>query len=153
MVKSFQGVRVVETKKNEAALTVGACMSTKLITFRPEDPVLKVVEVFAQKKISGAPVVDDAGKLIGMISEGDCLQEVIRGKYSNTPQYPSTVENYMTREVRTLQQDMSLFEAAQAFRVEKVRRFPVLSASGQLVGQISISDVIRVFARLQATTW
>ncbi len=152
MVKSFQGVRVVEPKKIAAPIMVKDHMSTNLVTFYPEDSIDHVLEMLTKRKISGAPVVNHDGKLVGIISEVDCLKEIIKGKYSNTPSFPGKVEEHMTKDVITLSPEMSLFDAAQKFLELKIRRFPVLK-NEQLVGQISLSDIIRAFPKLKETTW
>lgn len=152
MVKSFQGVRVVEPKKTAAPIMVKDHMSTNLVTFYPEDSIDHVLEMLTKRKISGAPVVNHDGKLVGIISEVDCLKEIIKGKYSNTPSFPGKVEEHMTKDVITLSPEMSLFDAAQKFLELKIRRFPVMK-NEQLVGQISLSDIIRAFPKLKETTW
>lgn len=153
MVKSFQGVRVVEPKKSPLdQILVKDHMSTNLITFRPNDSIDQVLEVLTKKKISGAPVLDESGSLVGIISEVDCLKEIIKGKYTNTPKFPGKVSEHMTENVITLSPDLSLFDAAQKFLELKIRRFPVMK-DGRLVGQISLSDVIRAFPKLKQTTW
>ncbi|PRY88134.1 CBS domain-containing protein [Mongoliibacter ruber] len=152
MVKSFQGVRVVEGKKTAAPIMVKDHMSTNLVTFYPEDSIDHVLEMLTKRKISGAPVINHDGNLVGIISEVDCLKEIIKGKYSNTPSFPGKVEEHMTINVLTLSPEMSLFDAAQKFLELKIRRFPVLK-DGNLVGQISLSDIIRAFPKLKETTW
>ncbi|RPA68854.1 CBS domain-containing protein [Cyclobacteriaceae bacterium YHN15] len=152
MVKSFQGVRVVESKKAADPILVKDHMSTNLVTFHPEDSIDHVLEMLTKRKISGAPVVDKSGDLVGIISEVDCLKEIIKGKYSNTPSFPASVSEHMTQNVITLSPEMSLFDAAQKFLELKIRRFPVMK-DGRLVGQISLSDIIRAFPKLKSTTW
>jgi CBS domain-containing protein len=153
MVKSFQGVRVVEPKKAPIQqILVKDNMSTTLVTFNPDDTIEQVMEILTKKKISGGPVVDSSGMLVGIISEVDCLREIIKGKYSNTPKFPGKVSEHMTEGVHTLSPELSLFDAAQKFLELKIRRFPVLK-DGRLVGQISLSDVIRAFPKLRETTW
>jgi CBS domain-containing protein len=152
MVKSFQGVRVVEPKKTAAPVLVKDHMSTNLIVFRPEDSIDHVLDMLTQKKISGAPVVNGDGQLVGIISKVDCLKEIIKGKYSNTPKFPGKVAEHMTEDVITLSPEMSIFDAAQKFLELKIRRFPVLK-DGRLIGQISLSDIIRAFPKLKSTTW
>jgi CBS domain-containing protein len=152
MVKSFQGVRAVEPKKTADPILVKDHMSTNLVTFYPEDSIDHVLEMLTKRKISGAPVVDKSGELVGIISEVDCLKEIIKGKYSNTPSFPSSVSEHMTKNVITLSPEMSLFDAAQKFLELKIRRFPVMK-EGRLVGQISLSDIIRAFPKLKSTTW
>jgi len=153
MVKSFQGVRVVEAKKSPLVqILVKDHMSTNLITFRPDDSIDQVLDMLTKRKISGAPVLDESGDLVGIISEVDCLKEIIKGKYTNTPKFPGKVSEHMTKNVITMSPDLSLFDAAQKFLELKIRRFPVLK-DGRLVGQISLSDVIRAFPKLRQTTW
>lgn len=152
MVKSFQGVRVVDSKKTAAPILVNDHMTTNLVTFRPSDTIDHVLDLLTKRKISGAPVVDSDGNLVGIISEVDCLKEIIKGKYSNTPTFPGKVEEHMTKNVMTLSPDLSLFDAAQKFLDNKIRRFPVMK-DGRLVGQISLSDIIRAFPKLRETTW
>jgi CBS domain-containing protein len=152
MVKSYQGVRVVENKKNLPPLYVQDFMSTNLCTFKPDDTIEHVVHILTTKKISGGPVVDDSGKLVGMISEGDCLKEIIKGKYSNTPRLVGRVEEHMTHEVLTMSPNMTIFDAAQKFLTLRIRRFPVL-LEGELVGQISTSDIIKAVQELKSSTW
>ena len=153
MVKSFQGVRVIEPKKSPLVqILVKDHMSTNLITFRPNDSIDQVLEALTKKKISGAPVLDESGALVGIISEVDCLKEIIKGKYTNTPKFPGKVSEHMTENVITLSPDLSLFDAAQKFLELKIRRFPVMK-DGKLVGQISLSDIIRAFPKLKQTTW
>ncbi|GAA0881011.1 CBS domain-containing protein [Algoriphagus jejuensis] len=152
MVKSFQGVRVVEPKTPIQQILVRDHMTTSLVTFKLEDSIDQVLELMTQRKISGGPVVDEAGGLVGIISEWDCLAEIIRGKYTNTIRFPAKVKEHMSTEVITVSPDLSLFDAAQKFLEHKIRRFPVLK-DGHLVGQISLSDVIRAFPKLKHTTW
>ncbi|UZD22416.1 CBS domain-containing protein [Algoriphagus halophytocola] len=153
MVKSFQGVRMAEPKKAPIPqIVVSEHMSTNLVTFTPDDTIDKVLEVLTRRKISGAPVVDESGALIGVISEVDCLKEIIKGKYTNTPKFPGKVEEHMSTDLVTISPDLSLFDAASKFLKYKIRRFPVLK-DGKLVGQLSLSDVIRAFPRLKDTTW
>lgn len=152
MVKSFQGVREVEPKAPIQQILVKDHMSTNLVTFKEEDTIDQVLDGLAKRKISGAPVVDESGALVGIISEVDCLAEIIKGKYSNTVRFPAKVKEHMSTNVITLDPGMSLFDAAQKFLEHKIRRFPVLK-DGHLVGQLSLSDVIRAFPKLKHTTW
>lgn len=152
MVKSFQGVRVAEPKAPIQQILVKDHMTTNLVTFHPEDSIDKVLEELTKRKISGAPVLDESGALVGVISERDCLAEIIKGKYTNTVRFPAKVKEHMSANVMTIDPDMSLFDAAQKFLEHKHRRFPVMK-NGHLVGQISLSDVIRAFPKLKHTTW
>ena len=153
MVKSFQGVRQVkETKTAIQEVSVGDYMTRRLVTFQPDQTMDEVIKILLEKKIAGAPVVDSNHELVGVISEGDCLKEVVRGKYNNTPSLAGKVSEHMSTEVKTVHPEMNIFEVAQMFLNMKLRRFPVLK-DGKLVGQISQKDVMRAVQRLKNSTW
>ena len=127
-------------------------MTRRLITFKPEDTIHDVIDVLLNKKISGGPVVDDKNHLIGVISEGDCLKEIVKGKYTNMPNLNGRVEEHMAKDVKTIAPETNIFEAANMFLSMKLRRFPVVR-NGKLIGQISQKDVMRAVRNLKSTTW
>ena len=152
MVKSYRGVAQAPPKKEVQNVRVQDYMTRRLITFHPDQTMDQVIDILASKKISGGPVVDDHYKLVGIISEGDCLKEVVRGKYTNTPSLCGRVSEHMTRDVHTIEPEMNIFDLAKLFLEAKLRRFPVIK-DGKLVGQISQRDVMRACTRLKNSTW
>lgn len=152
MVKSYKGAEIPKAKPEHQPATVGDYMSTNLITFHPDQTMDQIMEKLLEKKISGGPVVDDEGKLVGIISEGDCLKEVVRGKYTNTPNISGMVSEHMAEDVITINPEMNIFEAARRFLSMRLRRFPVVK-DGMLVGQISQKDIMRAVLNLNVTTW
>ena len=152
MVSNYQGVRA--TPKKEAQLVqVKDYMAKNLVTFTPEQSIEEVINVLLKKDISGAPVVDSAGTLVGVISEGDCLKEVVKGKYNDSLSRTGSVAEYMSHEVASISGELNIFEAAQLFLEKKYRRFPVLSEEGNLIGQISQKDVLRAVDNVKNSTW
>ena len=153
MVKSYIGVAVVKPKKKPLQpVTAEYYMARRLITFRPDQTIDHVVDTLLAKNISGGPVVDDNNNLVGVISEGDCLKEVVKGKYTNTPNLSGFVHEHMAKNVKFVSPDINIFELAQMFLNMKLRRFPVLK-DGKLVGQISQKDVMRAVQKLKDSTW
>ncbi len=120
--------------------TVKDYMSRTLVTFKPETNVLDAVHTLVEHRIAGAPVVDDAGNLIGMLSELDCLKVVLQAGYHGD--YGGPVRDYMTEDVQTVNAEMSIIDLAQRFLDSRFRRFPVTD-DNRLVGQISRRDVLR----------
>ncbi len=151
MVKSYTGVRKVE-KKEINQVPVSDFMTSKLTTFHPEQTIDDVVAILIEKKLSGGPVIDDSGKLVGIISEGDCLKEIVKGKYTNTPTLIGLVKDHMATNVITIEPDLSVLDAAKKFLENRVRRFPVLK-DGKVIGQISQRDVMRAVNSLKNETW
>lgn len=152
MVKSYKGVTAVKEKAPRQAVHVEDYMTRKLITFHPDQPMEQVIRVLISKRISGGPVVDEHHRLVGVISEGDCLKEVVRGKYNNTPSLSGKVSEHMTKDVYTIRPETNIFDVANMFLEVKLRRFPVVK-DGKLLGQISQRDVMRAFDMLKDATW
>lgn len=120
-------------------------MATELISLSPEDDILHAMRVLLDKKISGAPVLDESGKLIGILSMKDCMEIVYNTAYHQD--WGGKVEQYMSREVEHIEADTSILSAAEKFLNSNFRRFPVLR-NGQLVGQISRHDILRALDQL-----
>ena len=120
-------------------------MATKLITFSPETLIGSAIQSFLENKISGAPVVDEKGNLVGMLSEKDCLWTLLESSYYNN--LSGYVKDYMSTELTTINLYDSLSEVAQKFLDLRFRRFPVLQ-NGKLVGQISRRDVLKAVSNL-----
>ncbi len=153
MVKSYRGIAQDTTAVPKLpSLIVADYMATHLITFTPEQTIQDVVRTLLAKRISGAPVVNDQRELVGVISEGDCLTEVVKGKYDNLPIFSGKVRDHMSSEVISINADMNIFEAANMFLSRRIRRFPVLR-EGKLVGQVSQKDVMKAVLKLKSSTW
>ena len=129
----------------EIRYTIKDVMATKLITFSPETLIGSAIQSFLENKISGAPVVDEKGNLVGMLSEKDCLWTLLESSYYNN--LSGYVKDYMYTELTTINLYDSLSEVAQKFLDLRFRRFPVLK-NGKLVGQISRRDVLKAVSNL-----
>jgi CBS domain-containing protein len=127
-------------------------MTTNLVLFTVEQSIHEVMNAFIKNKISGGPVVDDRGRLIGVISEADCMKEVSDSRYFNMPILDKTVGHFMTKEVETLPASMTLFDAASRFHQTSRRRFPVLD-NNKLVGQVSRKDIVIAAINLKSQSW
>ncbi len=115
-------------------------MSKTLVTFKPDTNVLDAVHTLVEHRIAGAPVVDDLGNIVGMLSEFDCIKVALQAGYHGD--YGGPVSDYMSRDVTTVNAEMSIIDLAQKFADQGYRRFPVTD-NNRLVGQISRRDVLR----------
>ncbi|HSF92662.1 MAG TPA: CBS domain-containing protein [Paracoccaceae bacterium] len=115
-------------------------MATDLIVLQPDMEILHAMKLLLDKRISGAPVVDAEGALVGVLSKKDCLRAALNAAYFQ--EWGSPVSGAMTAEVETLDAEMDLVTAAERFLASHYRRFPVLQDE-KLVGQISRADVLR----------
>lgn len=119
--------------------TVADVMATDLVTFRPDTRLFEAIRVLLDRRISGAPVVDDDYNLIGILSRKDCLKIAFVAGYH--ADWDGWVRDFMVTEVKTLEADTDLITAAQIFLDSHFRRFPVMRG-GRLVGQVSRHDIL-----------
>ena len=153
MVKSYRGELEKVSKTAEApGITVADYMARKLITFRPEQSIMEAIEVLLKHRISGGPVVNEENELIGVISEGDCLKEIVKGKYDNIPTMTGRVQDHMAADVVSIAPETNIFEVAKMFLNRRLRRFPVVQ-NGKLIGQISQKDVMKAVKNITTRSW
>ena len=122
------------------SMLVADYMSRRVITLSPDQGVHDAILILLENKISGAPVVDGSGKLMGMFSESDCLKGALQASYHSTE--IGSVSEYMTLDLQTVSGDTSILDAAEIFLADHRRRLPVVD-DGKLVGQISRRDLLR----------
>ena len=151
-IKNFQGKQVGEANMEAEKITVRDCMSQSMILFKKEQSIIEVVDMLIKFRISGGPVVDDQKRVIGVISEGDCVKQISESRYYNMPMEDISVEKYMSREVETMSPDLNLFDAANTFLKSKRRRFPVVE-DGKIVGIVSQKDILRTALMLKGFSW
>ncbi|MGY8781775.1 MAG: CBS domain-containing protein [Fidelibacterota bacterium] len=120
-------------------------MAKKLITFNPETPIEIAIESFLKNKISGAPVVNKNGDLVGVLSEKDCMRTLLESTYYNY--LGGYVKEYMSQKVEYVSIHDTLLSVADRFMNSRFRRYPVMN-SKKLVGQISRRDVLRAIVKL-----
>ncbi|HET6494155.1 MAG TPA: CBS domain-containing protein [Thermoleophilia bacterium] len=120
--------------------TVADIMATRLVTFSPDLNIHEAIRLLLEQRISGAPVVDADGALVGVLSKKDCLKIVFSSRYHDDRGGP--VRDYMSTPVETMDATLDVVSAAQHFLGSHFRRFPVLR-DGKLVGQVSRYDVLK----------
>jgi CBS domain-containing protein len=120
-------------------------MTRSIITFRPDTDVLDAVHELVTNRIAGAPVVDEEGNLVGMLSELDCMKVALQAGYHG--HWGGPVSEFMTTDTQTVDAEMSIVDLAQHFVDTRFRRFPVV-VGNRLVGQISRRDVLRALEYL-----
>ncbi|MDQ3856218.1 MAG: CBS domain-containing protein [Chloroflexota bacterium] len=109
-------------------------MTREVISVHPDDTVQQLTRVLTEAGISGAPVLDSEGKLVGIISEADVISK--RGH---------RVEDVMQRHVISVPPDLSVSDVSCVLCHNRVNRVPVLE-DGELVGIITRADIVRAIA-------
>jgi CBS domain-containing protein len=151
-IKSFQGKQIGETNIKAEKITVRDCMSQNMILFNKDQSIIEVVEILIKFRVSGGPIVDDQKRVIGIISEGDCVKQISESRYYNMPMEDVSVEKYMSKDVNTISPDVNLFDAANLFLKSKRRRFPVVE-NDRIIGIVSQKDILRTALMLKGFSW
>ncbi len=115
-------------------------MDTRPLNLRTDTPILDAVDFLLDSHITGAPVVDDDGNLVGLLSEKDCLRLIARGVDADVPK--GSVGDFMSTELSTIEPDMNIYFAAGVFLSHTMRRLPVVE-KGKLIGVITRFDILR----------
>ncbi len=114
-------------------------MSKSLVTLHPEMDMIEAMFLLLKHRVSGATVVDEEWRVVGVLSEKDCLRMFANGAYNKSPS--GHVRDYMSTDVTTIEPSTDLFTIADIFLKNSFRRLPVIE-NGKLIGQISRRDVL-----------
>jgi len=120
-------------------------MSANLVTLSPSTSILDAARQLVENRISGAPVLDQQGNLVGLLSEKDCMRIALYAGYHS--EAAGTVSEYMHKDVKTVDAERNIVDVAMMFIEDDYRRYPVMK-DGRLVGQISRRDVLKALASL-----
>ena len=138
----------MSTRKGNEILKARDIMTRTVVTVRPDVTVLEAVRTLVSRNISGVPVTNDAGDLLGILSEHDCLRVFGSGAYDGEHvHFTQEVSDLMTSDSRTVDPNTDVYTIASLFLDEQIRRVPVVEGE-KLVGLVSRRDVLLGIAQL-----
>jgi len=126
------------------SILVADCMNKDFLTLDPEMDVLRAAKLLIKHDISGAPVLDKHGRLVGMLTERDCMQVALQGFYHGEP--GGQVKKHMSPNPEYVGPDKSIITLTEMFINGRFQRYPVVD-NGRLVGVIARWDVMRALAK------
>lgn len=115
-----------------AQMSVKEIMTKDVVTVQSAAPVREVADLLNERNVSGVPVVDDKGRVLGVVSELDVVSR--RG---------ATAADIMSKQVISVTEDTDVDEVLHLFLNQRIRRVPVLSDGQHLAGIVSRSDLVR----------
>lgn len=149
-------------------MRAGEVMTTGLLTLPPDAPLHAVARLLAERGVSGAPVVDEEGRLLGMLTEGDLIRRLAAKEDSPTTwiagllapaasqaarfakAHGRRARDVMTRDLVTVTVDTPIEQVAQLMEARGIRRVPVVR-DGVLVGIVARGDLVRALCEPEAT--
>ena len=120
-------------------------------TLGPDMQIMKAVDYLLRHRVTGAPVVDTSGKLLGIITETDLLKLLTQGIQGRSPT-EATVADFMSTDVVTVPTTADIYYVAGIFLNNSFRRLPVVK-DGKIVGAITRYDLLRVIQAYSAMPW
>ena len=143
-------------------MKVKEIMTREVNSISPDISAWEGLMELSNNKISGLPVINQHGKLVGMFTEKEVLSFILPSYvekvghfiYEENPKSTKTklsalnkltVGQLMRKEVVTISEEVALCEAARVMLIQKARRLPVLDKSGKVVGIIAREDVLKAF--------
>lgn len=141
-------------------MKVKEIMTKKVVSFKPEDSIKDCIDTLFKMQISGLPVIDENGKLIGMLTEKEIIAKILPGYvenigkfvYQENPKvvkqkianlYTLKAKEVMRKEVVTTDEDATLCEVARVIIAQKARRIIVLNKSKEIAGIVARQDVLK----------
>lgn len=120
-------------------------MSTDPVTVSPETDIHAATKMLLAHQLSGLPVLDARGDLVGILSKKDCLKVAFTASYHQD--WAGKVADCMSHPVDTVEEDADIVEVAELFVKNPYHRYPVMRA-GRLVGVVSRHDILRAIEAL-----
>jgi CBS domain-containing protein len=154
------------TGKRSHVMKAADVMATNVITVGPDARVRDVAQILLSARISGVPVVEADGKLVGIVSEGDLMRRVEAGTERRRPwwlvilagrealaaefikEHSRTVADVMTRNVITAAPDTPLSKIANLLEKNAIKRVPIVDDKGKVIGIVSRANLLQALASL-----
>ena len=128
-----------------AKITIADYMTKNIMTVKKDFDALAAIKQLLEHKITCAPVLDEAGKLVGMFSEKDCMKFVLDSSYNQG--MSGKVEDFMSTEILSVDASSSIVDLADKFKDTTLRSYPVFDDK-DLVGIVSRTDVLRALVSI-----
>lgn len=122
------------------SMKISDYMNVRPVIFREEMPIEQAVERLVQTNQPGGPVVGRDRKVVGFLSQQDCMQTMLKSVYHN--EQLALVKEVMKKDVLSLKPYGSVFELAEQMLGDKPKLYPVVDDNGKLVGTISRTEVL-----------
>ena len=119
-------------------VNVEKIMNPNVIVIHADEPCKAAVEIFLNKRVGSLPVVDNDGRLIGILSESDLMLPANVNR---------DVGDILTRDVLTVQEGCTVAKVIRVFQSKRIRCIPVVDGAKNVVGVIGRKDILAYYAK------
>ena len=130
-----------------AQITAVNIMARSEVTFSPDLDIYLALHQLLKSKLTGAPVVDDNGVLLGMLTERDCLKALVGGAMDGLP--GGNVSDYMSAPAESIRPTARLYDIVHLFLTRAYRKLPVVDDEGRVIGQVSRRDTLKALESIR----
>ena len=124
-------------------------MDKTFLKLKPEMDVYQAIDAFLDEGVTSAAVVDEKNKIVGILSEKDCLHLLTRGSYYELP--GGRVKDFMSTNVYCIPPHTDVFKVADIFLHHYFRRLIITDEDDRVLGQITRRDLLRIIKKIHAT--
>ena len=161
-LKKIYAIALRYAKERVASkVSVSDVMTKRVVTVKKDADLYEAANLLSENKVSGLPVVDDRGYVIGIISEADLLSMAgmkrghtfkdrlrhILGEPLPKPKARDRIGDIMTAPAITTKPDADIKEAARVLEKRRIKRLPVVNDEGRLIGIISRADIVKAMGK------
>ncbi len=122
-------------------------MSAAVVTFSPDEEILRAIQTMVDRNVVGGAVVDDHGNVVGALTQRDCVDVVYRAAYHDA--WSGKVSDYMNTEVELIDAERHIIELPEMIAKAPYPLYPVVE-QGRLVGQVTARDILKTLLAFAA---
>ncbi|SMF36098.1 CBS domain-containing protein [Pseudobacteriovorax antillogorgiicola] len=142
---------LVREETNQFEEPIATIMDRSYLWFEAASSIETAIDKIVAANITGAPVLNKEKRLVGFLSQKDCLKLATQLRYLN--EQPRFVEDYMSHDIYSMNQKTTIFHAIQSFIDRWFHAYPVTDDDGHVVGVLSRNKVLEFVNQQSQTAW
>lgn len=126
-------------------------MDKRFLSLNTNMKLSECAQLLIKTELSGAPVVNDQGRLVGVLSQKDCLKFILDMKYHNS--VDADISNYMSKTVMSIHEDEKILYMTELFIKNNFQLYPVIDEENLLLGVVTRTSLFKEIANISQTNW
>lgn len=140
-----------EDHSNPFEGTIDQVMDKKYVSFHQKASIEDAIKKMLRADVTGAPVIDDDNRLVGYLSQRDCLKQATQMRYLN--EQARLVEDYMGHDLVSFHFKTNIFHVIQSFIDKWIHAYPITDDQGKVIGVITRHKMLSFVNKQNQTAW